>query len=167
MKFAFELPVEVLREYLHYNAKTGVITWRKKPSRGILVGSVAGTPKGPGNEYLVFQIKGTLYRAHRVAWALYYGEWPPDELDHKNRQRADNRIKNLRLATRSTNAANGPGHLKKRLKGTGIMRNGKWSAQIGVNRKKIHLGCFHTEQEAHDAYVAAAEKHFGAYSSPG
>lgn len=162
MRFADETPIELLREYLDYNPKTGVMRWRKRRGSRALVGGVVGTPKGP-NDYLVFQINGTLYRLHRVAWALHYGEWPSDEIDHRDLNRQNNRIKNLRPARRSSNSANGPGHLPGRLKGTGTMPNGRWTAQIGVNRKKIHLGCFDTEKEAHEAYCAAAVRYFGEY----
>lgn len=163
MFFAYEVPIEKLREFLNYNARTGVITWRKKPARRILVGSVAGTPKGP-DDYLIFQFDGTLYRAHRVVWAHYYGAWPSREVDHKNLRRQDNRIKNLRLAERSTNCANGPGHIEGHLKGTSTRKDGKWTAQIGVNRKKVHLGSFATAEEAHEAYCRAAERYFGEFA---
>lgn len=166
MKFAYELPVAVLREYLHYDPDTGVIRWCKKPSRRILVGAVAGTPKGPG-DYLIFQIQGVLYRAHRIAWALHYGAWPADEVDHRDLDRQNNRVGNLRLAERSTNCANGPGHLPGQLKGTGTRPDGRWTAQIGVNRRKVHLGSFSTEQEAHEAYCTAARRYFGEYHRTG
>lgn len=164
MKFAPETPVELLREYLSYDPKTGIVRWIKWRGSRTVIGAQAGTPKKPG-DYLIFQIDGVLYRAHRVAWAMHYGVWPPDEIDHKNRNRQDNRIDNLRLATRSKNAANGPSHIRGRLKGTGTMPSGRWTAQLGFNRKKLHLGCFDTEREAHEAYCVAAKKYFGDHHS--
>jgi hypothetical protein len=163
MRFAAETPVKVLREYLDYDPETGVMRWRKRISSRGMPGGIVGCPKGPG-DYLVFQIRGILYRLHRVAWAHYYGAWPTDEIDHRDLDRQNNRIKNLRLAERTTNAANGPGHLPGRLKGTGTMPNGRFTAQIGVSRKKLHLGCFDTEQEAHEAYCRAAVQHFGEFA---
>lgn len=53
-------------------------------------------------------------KAHRLAWALYYGEWPDNELDHINRNKLDNTITNLRLADRYIN--NGNRVFKPRLK---------------------------------------------------
>lgn len=56
--------------------------------------------------YLILKIKGKQYKAHRVVYALHNGHFPNGELDHKNRVRDDNRIENLRLATRRQNSLN-------------------------------------------------------------
>lgn len=56
--------------------------------------------------YLILKIKSHQYKAHRIAWMLYYGEYPLFELDHINHIRDDNRIENLREVTRSTNNRN-------------------------------------------------------------
>jgi hypothetical protein len=44
--------------------------------------------------------------AHRLAWLLYYGDWPKHDVDHVNRDRSDNRINNLRQLNRSQNLLN-------------------------------------------------------------
>lgn len=51
--------------------------------------------------YLILKVKGKQLKAHRVAWLLNNGDFPKSELDHINRNRADNRIENLREADRS------------------------------------------------------------------
>lgn len=56
--------------------------------------------------YLIIKISSRQYKAHRLAWFLYYGEFPQMEIDHINRDRADNRIANLRLSTRNGNIQN-------------------------------------------------------------
>lgn len=50
--------------------------------------------------YLVLKVKKHRMKAHRIAWLLYYGEWPPCEIDHINRVKTDNRKENLRLSDR-------------------------------------------------------------------
>lgn len=80
-------------------------------------------------------------------------------VDHINGNPLDNRRANLREATNSQNQANA----RKRsgsvspLKGVTWMRSSrKWRAQIKRDGKTIYLGCFDTEQGAHEAYAAAA-----------
>lgn len=166
MKFAAEIPVEELHEWLSYDAATGVMRWKKSRGARAPTGGVVGTPKAE-NDYLIFQVKRVLYRLHRVAWAMHYGVWPDDEVDHRNLNRQDNRIENLRIASREKNAANAPNRIPGRLKGTATRPKGGFTAQIGVNRKKVHLGCFDTEEAAHAAYCAAAEKYFGSFARAG
>ena len=56
--------------------------------------------------YLIYKIKGRQIKAHRLAWFLYYKEFPRGEIDHINRIRDDNRIENLRIADRKTQVRN-------------------------------------------------------------
>ena len=50
--------------------------------------------------YLIIKVKGKQFKAHRIAWFLYYGYFPKSELDHINRNKLDNRIENLRESNR-------------------------------------------------------------------
>jgi hypothetical protein len=97
------------------------------------------------------------------------GRWPEPQIDHRNKNMADNRWGNLREATASQNAANKsmlPAN-KEGAKGVvKVTRFGvaKFEARIRVDGKQIHLGRFDTRQEAHAAYCNAAEKHFGVFA---
>ena len=65
------------------------------------------------------------------------------DVDHINQNPLDNRKQNLRYATRSQNNINS--------KRKGIYwyeRKKRWIAQIGVNKKTIHLGSFKNEKDA-------------------
>lgn len=93
------------------------------------------------------------------------GEWPADMIDHKNRDRTDNRWENLREATRSQNNANRRASSTHGFKGaTFNRRQGRWMAQTKVNGKRVYLGYYDTPEEAHAAYVAAAERYFGEFA---
>lgn len=138
-----------LRELLNYNRTTGVFTWRTKPARRIAVGSVAGTPHSQG--YIAISFNGRPHMAHRLAWLHVHGEWPEHDVDHINGNRSDNRLRNLRLATRSENMQN-----QRNARGTFFFkRTGRWRAEIQVNKVRHYLGYFDTEKQARAAYLKA------------
>jgi len=150
-------------DYFKYNPETGDIIWIKKSSRGTVVGSVAGTLHHDG--YIQIRFKGKLYGAHRLAWFLYYGQWI-DLVDHENGIGSDNRITNLRAATKRQNAQNS--RSKSKHKGvTWAATSQKWRARIVVDGKEHHLGVFESPDDAHAAYVTAAKLYFGEFANDG
>jgi hypothetical protein len=96
-----------LRELLDFEPNTGIMRWRVKPNRNIIVGAIAGNKTHAG--YWRIKIDGRTYRRGRLAWFCVTGRWPLPEIDHINRKRDDDRICNLREATRSQNQANRKG----------------------------------------------------------
>jgi hypothetical protein len=153
---------ERLRELVHYDPTTGVFT-RKVLCGGRVEGSIAGTLHCDG--YLKFSVDNRLYLAHRLAWLFVYGEWPPNQIDHINGNRADNRIVNLRLATPAENSRNRRRHQNNISGFKGVIRQrAKWHAQIMVNGRWHRLGGFSTPEEAHAAYCEAAPKFHGEFA---
>lgn len=74
-------------------------------------------------------------------------------VDHKNQLRTDNRVENLQIITQRKNADKK--HIKSSSEYVGVSwksKNKKWTAQITINKKRIYLGLFDTEIEAHNAY---------------
>ena len=90
-------------------------------------------------------------------------------LDHKDRNRFNNRLDNLRLATLSQNGANSR---LSRANTSGYKRvcwnktAEKWQADIMVNRKQFKIGLYDTKEEAAEAYRVAALHHFGEFANP-
>lgn len=117
------------------------------------------------NGYRTIAVDREVNLAHRLAWLLVYGEWPDGDLDHINGERDDNRIVNLRLATRAQNNMNArrPCSNTSGYKGASFCR-GKWDARIGIDGKDVYLGSFDTPEEAHAAYANAASKVFGEFA---
>lgn len=147
---------EYLKSVLRYDPKTGLFVWIRN---SYVKKSVAGclTRKG----YICIKISGIGYLAHRLAWLYVYG-YMPKQLDHKDRNRANNRIGNLREATNSQNAIN----KKRKNKFTGVVQRGnKWLAQIEVDGKKYHIGVFSSPEFAAKAYDEAAKRYHGEFAS--
>src|SRR5690606_33892628 len=93
----------LLRELIYY-PETGQFIRRVDTGGSAFSGDVAGTLGSDG--YITIMIARVAYKAHRLAWFYVYGTWPPDQIDHINRIKHDNRIKNLRLSTASLNGRN-------------------------------------------------------------
>lgn len=155
-----------LRAALEYNPRTGVFTWRAT-NRRRKAGEVAGTigPKG----YVLIGLGGDVWQAHRLAWLWVHGAMPV-EMDHLNGFRSDNRIVNLRPATRQLNMQNRRfASVTNRSGLLGVSwgaRQGKWYARITTAGKTRHLGYFGTPGEAYAAYVAAKHKLHAGCSLP-
>lgn len=117
-------------------------------------------------KYLYIWLERRHYAAHRLAWFYSYGHWPK-ELDHVNRNALDNRLCNLREATRSQNLYNIPAYSSSSTGIKGIHRvrraTGRywWRVRITNNTRRIHLGYFKTKEEAGRVYNKAAQKYHG------
>jgi hypothetical protein len=141
-----------LRECLSYDAGTGILRWKKRTATNVAVGDVAGCLDRRG--YRLVRLDRRLLLAHRVAWALHYGAWPEADLDHRNRDKSDNRIVNLRSAPRSHNMANVPSLNRRGLPKGCYQLKGRqrWYSQIVIDGKKKRLGTFATVEQAAAAF---------------
>jgi hypothetical protein len=127
-----------------YNPETGDVF----SHRGKLI-------NGKSSGYITLGFKLSNYThttpSHQFAFYMTYG-FIPKYIDHINRNRADNRIINLREVTNQENCFN------QKAKGYyWSKKHKKWRGQIVLNGKKAHLGLFDTEEEARQAYLQAKE----------
>lgn len=156
------IPVETLRQLLRYNPDTGELFWLERTprlsaserARVIFNKRFAGASALTADDnhgYFCGTILGKSYKAHRVCWALYYGQWPDGHIDHINHIRSDNRIINLRTIAQSDNQKN----LKKSKANTsgvtGVYWDGwtyQWVVRFMVNGSNRNLGRFDRFEDA-------------------
>jgi len=168
---------EVLRQLLRYEPETGKLFWKERGPEWFSDGRRAAKDNAAtwnarysgvealtavsGEGYNQGALLGGRYFAHRVIMAMVYGE-TPEQVDHINGNRQDNRLANLRGVTRQQNQQN-----KQRLKNnksgcTGVawhQVSGKWRSEIKVNNQSLHLGSFYNFDDAVAARKKAEKEH--------
>jgi hypothetical protein len=164
-KAAIALPEKSeLEKKLNYDPTAGVFTWKK--TKGVAEGKEAGCVNCKG--YIVIRFKNRLWLAQRLAWRMHYGDDPgAAQVDHINRVRTDNAIKNLRLAEPGENNFNMSirSDNKSGLKGVHFRRDiNRWAAKIKHQNTNHCLGCFDTKEQAATVYDAKAVELFGEYA---
>lgn len=143
-----------LKELLHYDPETGDFTNLKSGKGRKPVGAVVGCAHKHG--YVSSMIDGKNYLHHRLAWLYVHGRFPAADTDHADGDRTNNRLANLREATRAENCQNAALKANNRCGTTGIHQVGhRWRANITVRGQRTNLGYFATMQEAQSAYLAA------------
>lgn len=151
---------ERIMDVIKYNPSTGLFMWKKRPNSRCHEGWFAGSKCSAG--YTQVCVFGNRMTGHQVAWLIYYGSVPRYEIDHKNRDKSDNRISNLRDISHIKNSRN-RNRSKLNTSGyTGVYfskSENKWNASIHVDYRKINLGRFSTREEAIVARQQAELKH--------
>jgi len=119
--------------------------------------------------YVVIVFNYRLYRAHRLAWLYMTGEWPPEEIDHVNHVKNDNRWVNLQLADRITNNRNASRRKDNKSGVTGVnwhSTNERWVVYISEGGRIRHLGSF-TDINVARVVRKQAEKDMGYHENHG
>lgn len=153
------LTQQYVRNMLVYKEGTGSFVYRFN-------GAKAGFKRDSG--YISVSLEGVHYKAHRLVWLYVVGRLP-DEIDHINGIRDDNRIVNLREVSRQENARNlskGCGNTSGVIGVSYVKKKGVYRAYITHNYKQIHLGYF---KKLSDAAVAReeAEVNYGYHENHG
>lgn len=136
------------------NAEAGTLTWNPTYR---YAGELAGTITSEGYRVVGVIVDGKQRKllAHRVLWAMHFGEWPKQQIDHINRVKHDNRIENLRDVPPSVNQQNRAKSVAQPAEGVRT-RGRTFTAYIGGGRRgQKHLGTFSTLNDAIAARAAA------------
>ena len=150
-----------LTDLLHYDHHTGLFTWKMSRGSRAKIGGTAGTLNPDG--YIQISLNKQIFKAHRLAWFYVHHQWPENLIDHINNIPNDNRLINLREASRKQNAENRGKGANNTSGFKGVhwhIQARKWRARIQHNGKHIHLGFFEKPELAFDAYKTAEKKLF-------
>ena len=120
---------------------------KKQPKNQVDISKPAGSINNTG--YRVIKIKGKNYQAHRLIYQMFNEQWDitdtshDNSIDHKDRDKLNNNIDNLRVATSSQNGANSGG--------SNVYwheASGKWRVQVMLNYKSRSGGYFVNKEDA-------------------
>lgn len=161
------VPIDFLREKFAYDPFNGIVSFRFSAGKA-KIGNEAGSVSDDGYRVLKVKYEGKRVQiaVHVLAWALHYGTWPENDVDHRDTNRLNNKLENLRDAPRSLNLANRnpTGHLPKGVTLNKRCKSRPYQAQIEAFGKKKWLGNHATPEAAHEAYAVEARKHFGEFA---
>lgn len=162
------LTQERLKEVLAYDPETGLFTWLVSRGR-VRAGDIAGCINPDG--YRIVKIDGISHLAARLACFYMTGCWPLIEMDHIDRDEANDRWGNLRQATRVQNLANRGAFSKNSLGLKGVTRLDRlvskpFAARIQIDGQVMHLGYFESAGLAGAAYMRALVARFGEFANP-
>lgn len=165
------LSQSTLKQIFDYEAVQGVLVWRSADETLLFLGQTqakrqagkhAGTinkMKGGHRRQVMYKRKSYVHA--RLVWIWHNGPIPEGKLiDHINRNSLDDRIENLRLASKSENCRNNSGR--------GYFWNtsaNKWQVKVGANGKSHSGGYFHSEIEAVQAAKLLKKRLHGEFSS--
>jgi hypothetical protein len=154
---------ERLCTLLEADTEAGVFRWKNTMGGKAIKGQIAGAKNAAG--YIVIRVDKTDQFAHRLMWLYVYGAIPLLNIDHIDRDRANNKPVNLRLATPKQNSEN---IFRAKTNTSGFrgvrkesrLKSKPWSATITHNYKQKHLGYFATAEEAVEARKKAEDLYF-------
>jgi hypothetical protein len=140
------LTQQKLKELFDY--KDGFLYWKQRVANCIQIGQIAGCLDTNG--YYKIRINKKMYGTHRIIFAWHHGFFPK-QIDHIDRNPANNKIENLREASPAENMWN----VAKNIRNTSGFRNviyrkerKTWTCRFKINGKHICKGSFKTAEEA-------------------
>jgi hypothetical protein len=155
---------EILKERFEY--RDGELYWKIKTSN-IKIGDMVGHKQSTG--YIRASVKGKFYLSHRLIFLMFHG-YLPKFIDHIDNNPSNNKIENLREATKSQNGCNQKISVANTSGVKGIIwfkRNKKWGVQLNINGKNKYFGLYHNIEVAKFIAETMRYKYHGAFANHG
>jgi hypothetical protein len=153
----------------HFKTDRAFKTWNTRFS-GKEAGTLSTQKRCNDQRWMIKFSGGLHFQRYVIVWAIHTGEWHTSGLDHKNRNSLDDRFENLRPANQTQNNGNARRRRDNTSGFKGVSwhkQNEQWVARIKVAGRTKCLGLFADPAEAHAAYLAAAQEHFGEFACGG
>lgn len=158
--------IDELIKNLHYCPDSGELWW-SVPAPKRSMDKPAGSKNGRG--YIHIQFNGKKYKAHRIVFYMHHGHLPK-EIDHIDGDPANNRIANLRAASRSGNMRNTTLSKRNTSGAKGVSWNPqhkKWQSRLRAGGSEKHIGYYTDFFEACCAIHSARNRYHGEYANHG
>ena len=150
-----------------FDYKDGRLYWKQpigtKMHKGDLAGSLANTG------YYQVGVKKKVYPVHRLIFLHVHG-WLPAMIDHVNGNKQDNRVENLRPATRAQNSQNA----RVRKDSLSGVKNvswhkplKKWLVSMRLDNRRTHIGVFEDLEIAKLVATEFRDKYHGEFANHG
>lgn len=161
-----QLTQERLKDLLHYDPETGVFCWKVRKALRLQAGDIAGGID-MSEGYHKIKIDGQTLKGHRLAHLYMTGTWPEAQIDHINRDRADNRWSNLRQASSQDNTRNAKCYVTNSIGIKGVSYrplSQVYIVRITNDGRTYYLGQVNCPREAAHAYNKAAIQLHGEFA---
>lgn len=169
---------EYLDECFIYN--NGVLYWKERPlyhfknirTYKAFIKNFVGKEAGSiDNGRYVIGVNNTVYLRSILIWILH-GNDPPtqqQQIDHKNRNKLDDSIENLRIGTSQQNKFNKTTYKSNTIGFRGIRfdkkcKNKPWHVRININGKKKSLGYYSSLEEAREVFINTSKEIYGEFA---
>ena len=161
---------QLAKALFNYDPESGELTWRVQTGathKGKRAGTLQKHKVEGYTSYIGVSILNEGYKAHRIIWLLQTGEWPTKHIDHIDGNGLNNKWSNLREVTPSQNIINQRVRSDSTSGVKGVSYDRKrnmWYVYIDIDKKRKHLGRYHTKEEAIAARSAAEKVYHGEYA---
>lgn len=130
-------------EFFKYDdTSPSFLSWKVKLNSRAFIGKPVGSVGSKG--YYKTSVNKKTLLVHRIIWEMHYGGIPSGMMvDHKDRNKLNNSINNLRLASNSQNQKNRMSKCYSYNKASN-----KWRVFLSIDKVQVYFGSFDSEEIA-------------------